>query len=132
MIETLAAMMISVLGMLMFAGAAMSGSRMISTSRTTLDAYYKENNNLTEEKNGSSADSAVDIAFTEVPSEMGGLPDNADLAEMESKLLENLVVYTNQKKNVASYRTSESKENDPADIEEDEEDDFSNMEDEEP
>ena len=116
LIETLASVMISVLGILMFAGAAASATRMITVSRSTLTAYYEQNNNLTEEKNGTAVDNAVKVDFTAVPGGAGGMSSTTDLASKQSELLGSILVYKNSKKTISSYRTSNPTENDPTKI----------------
>lgn len=116
LIETLASVMISVLGILMFAGAAASATSMITVSRSTLTAYYEQNNNLTEEKNGTAVDNVVKVEFTAVPSGAGGMSTTTDLASKQSDLLGSMLVYKNSKKTIASYRTSNPTENDPTKI----------------
>ena len=116
LIETLFSMLISVLGILMFAGATAAAGRMVTSGKSTMDAYYEQNNNLTQEKTGTADGSAVKVQFTQIPGEASGLAGSADLAKKQSDLLGHMVVYTNSKRTVSAYRTSESKENDPAAI----------------
>ncbi len=121
LIETLASVMISVLGILMFASATASSTKMITTSKKVMNNYYEQSNNLTEEKNGTSTGQVVKVLFTQLPSGVSGLAGSADLAKKQSDLVNNMTVYTNTNKTVASYRTSDPKENDPATIDTEEE-----------
>ncbi len=51
--ETLVAVLIAALALLMLAGTINTASRLITTSKTKLDAYYKENNALSEHSDSS-------------------------------------------------------------------------------
>lgn len=51
--ETLVAVLIAALALLMLAGTINTASRLITRSKTALEAYYKENNKLSEHSSSS-------------------------------------------------------------------------------
>ena len=53
--ETLVAVLIAALALLMLAGTINTASRLITRSKTALDAYYTENNKLSEHSSSNSS-----------------------------------------------------------------------------
>ncbi len=105
LIETLISVVISSLAITMFTGAVISVSRMITTSNTTMNQYYKENAKLSAQDDGGLTSHSLTITFSSAPT--GSSIAGTDLAAAQGDLSNHITVYKNAKKSVASYRISE-------------------------
>ena len=93
--ETLIALLVSTVGLMMLAGMINTGAHLITRSRTTLRTYYTENNRLEEKGEGADGQVRVTIRFKE-----GDIPEEP----LEAEYYENTAI---RRRSVISYKTSE-------------------------
>lgn len=84
--ETLVALLIGSLAMMMLAGTISSASRLITRSRHTLGAYYTENNNLAEHKTQTGDDGSVTLSD-------GAMAVTADVKYYVNSIYDDIVSY---------------------------------------
>ena len=93
--ETLIALLVSTVGLMMLAGMINTGAHLITRSRTTLRTYYTENNRLEEKEDSIAGQLRITLQFRE-----GDIPAEA----IEAAYYENTAI---RRRTVISYRTGE-------------------------
>lgn len=90
--ETLIALLISTVALMMLAGMISTGTHLITRSRQTLRTYYSENNRLEQKEDGAAGSLRISLKFKE-----GDIPEDST----EAVYYENTTI---GRKSVMSYR----------------------------